>query len=493
MPWIISHAVFTINRYLIRQDGKTSYERVFNKAHSGPLVHFGERGLAHHQATPPAQKLHLRAQPQKHCSLWLGKCVITGMHIVAHEGQVLKARTVTRLVQDQQFNAVEFNKIILPPHESEPHYQEPQEDRIALQELLRSFIMQQQSKMKIRDFKPSDQRFQVTVEHADSIITASPAEGANQRSSAASTATSSQPLIIPHPPGLQIPQGIQSQPQQSGSSQPQVPQQVPQAQPQQPVQVRRRIRTKSRPQESSEIAAVLQDIKENHLSFGQNQVNADLQEAQSEEELLQGLILQEWYQGDLQGYSADQIREAITKELKQIGPHGHDAYDPVPLSQLSQEERRSIIESRWVINPRPGSELKGRFCTKGFKQIISRDDKSASTPQATTLKLVLLMSQIHSWEVAVSDIASAFLNTPVDPSKSPIFVQAPRELQYSEPTVWRLKRQLYGLRDDPKSWQAHFSQIMIRKGMTQMKSDSCAVPQERSEWSCSVGGHGLRR
>ena len=38
MPWIISHAVFTINRYLIRQDGKTSYERVFNKAHSGPLV-----------------------------------------------------------------------------------------------------------------------------------------------------------------------------------------------------------------------------------------------------------------------------------------------------------------------------------------------------------------------------------------------------------------------------------------------------------------------
>ena len=84
------------------------------------------------------------------------------------------------------------------------------------------------------------------------------------------------------------------------------------------------------------------------------------------------------------------------------------------------------------------------------------------------------MSQIPSWEVAVSDIASASLNTPVDPTKSPIFVQAPRELQYSEPTVWRLKRQLCGLRDAPKSWQAHFSQIMIKKGMTQMKSDSCA-------------------
>ena len=95
-----------------------------------------------HQATPPSQKLHLRSQPQKHYSLWLGKCVITGMHIVAHEGQILKTRTVTRLIKEQQFNSVEFNKIILPPHESEPHYQEPQEDRIDLQELLRSFIMQ---------------------------------------------------------------------------------------------------------------------------------------------------------------------------------------------------------------------------------------------------------------------------------------------------------------------------------------------------------------
>ena len=58
--------------------------------------------------------------------------------------------------------------------------------------------------------------------------------------------------------------------------------------------------------------------------------------------------------------------------------------------------------------------------------------------------------------------------------KSPIFVQASRELQYSEPTVWRLKLQFYGLRDAPQSWQAHFTQIMVKKGVTQMKSDSRA-------------------
>ena len=107
--------------------------------------------------------------------------------------------------------------------------------------------------------------------------------------------------------------------------------------------------------------------------------------------------------------------------------------------------------------------------------VIGQEMTSMLQPlKATTLKLILLMSQIHSWETAVSDTASAFLNAPMDPSKSPVFVQAPRELPYSEPMVWRLKRQLYGLRDVPKSWQAHFSQIMVKKGVIQMKSDSRA-------------------
>ena len=64
---------------------------MFNKAHSGPLVRFGDRALAYVQTTPSSQKPHLRAQAQKHYCLRLGACVITGMRIVAHEGQILKA------------------------------------------------------------------------------------------------------------------------------------------------------------------------------------------------------------------------------------------------------------------------------------------------------------------------------------------------------------------------------------------------------------------
>ena len=155
----------------------------------------------------------------------------------------------------------------------------------------------------------------------------------------------------------------------------------------------------------------------------------------------------------------------------------------------------SIIESRWVIGSRPGSELKGRFCAKGFKQVISRDDKYASIPQSTTLKCILLMSQIHQWEIAVSDIASAFLNTPVDPLKSTVFVHAPRELQYAEPMV--------GLPLETQTsvvWSQGCSQNMASSFISehdhQQRHGSDEVrltylPQERSLGSWSACGHGL--
>ena len=245
------------------------------------------------------------------------------------------SRTFSKSGSSQSSQLAElFSKIAHPPHECEPDYQEPQEDRIALQELLRSVIMQQKSKMLSKDFKSMDQRFEDTVAHIGSHLTASSAEGTNQpglnhhrqphSQHRASTPTSTpplaalqtatpQPAAISHPPGFQMPNEVHcifimlnSHGQLSLSSN-------PQQSDQQPGQIRRRITKKSRPKESTEVAAVIQDIKENHLSISQDQINADHQEAQSEEELLQGLILQEWYQGDVQGYSADQIKSAIIK------------------------------------------------------------------------------------------------------------------------------------------------------------------------------------
>ena len=76
-------------------DGRTSYEKVFNKPKKSPIVHFGACSRSCSVSTP-AQKLQIRASLQKSQALWLDKDVITGMHIVGlTDGQMLKERTVT--------------------------------------------------------------------------------------------------------------------------------------------------------------------------------------------------------------------------------------------------------------------------------------------------------------------------------------------------------------------------------------------------------------
>ena len=62
----------------------------------------------------------------------------------------------------------------------------------------------------------------------------------------------------------------------------------------------------------------------------------------------------------------------------------------------------------------------------------------------------------------------------MDESRGLIFVLALQEIQYPEPIVWRLKRQLYGLRDSPRSWQIHLTQVLKRTHLSQMRSDPCA-------------------
>ena len=124
---------------------------------------------------------------------------------------------------------------------------------------------------------------------------------------------------------------------------------------------------------------MITSLKQGILEINEYSVNSDQGEEDQEFQLLQDLKLQEWYQGDLQGYSEKEVKEAIKKELISLSSVGQEVYDPVPLNLLSSEDQAKIIESRWVIGPRSG-QLKARFVGKGYTQIIDKESKYAHTP-----------------------------------------------------------------------------------------------------------------
>ena len=174
------------------------------------------------------------------------------------DGKVLKTRTITRLVRENQFNVQEFKNFKVATHESNVSYQEDSNDQMLFKDLVQKFLLQQKNNVKF---------------------------------------------------------------------------------------------------ESAE-------------SESQNEVDQELQ-------LLQDLRLQEWCEGDLQGYSEKEVKGAIKKELVSLSSSGHEVYDQVPLKLLSREDQAKVIESRWVIGPQ-SAVLKARFVGKGFAQVIDKEAKSSS-------------------------------------------------------------------------------------------------------------------
>ena len=176
-------------------------------------------------------------------------------------------------------------------------------DQMLLKDLVRKFLLQQRNQVTFESSE-SDSR----VIHSPDSLQESSAQGASSVPSAEGASSSDQgiPQGIPHPPGL-----------------PQPP--------------RRRITGKQPPSEFE--VNMITSLKQGILEINQYSVNSDQREEDQELQLLQDLRLQEWYQGDLQGYSEKEVKEAIKKELISLSSVGHEVYDPVPLSLLSSEDQ----------------------------------------------------------------------------------------------------------------------------------------------------------
>ena len=144
------------------------------------LFILGRVFLAHIQSQPPAQKLQIRASPQKSFGLWLGKDVITGMHIVTlMDGQILRTRTITRLTREDQFKLEEFKKFKIAVHASSVTHKEDSYDQMLFKDLVCKLLLQQRNQVTFESSE-SDSR----VIHSPDSLQESSAQGASSVPSA---------------------------------------------------------------------------------------------------------------------------------------------------------------------------------------------------------------------------------------------------------------------------------------------------------------------
>eukprot|EP00971_Amphidinium_carterae_P263279 5223715-Amphidinium_carterae.1 len=123
--------------------------------------------------------------------------------------------------------------------------------------------------------------------------------------------------------------------------------------------------------------------------------------------------LQEWYDDDNETYDANELKQAIKEEHDSL--QKTNVFTRIQASDYDQQQLKDVIQTKWVIRSRPGGtkrKLKSRFIAKGFTQKVNIDEIYAAAPAAITLRILLTIEQLNNHSIYMSDIQSAFLNTP---------------------------------------------------------------------------------
>ena len=137
------------------------------------------------------------------------------------------------------------------------------------------------------------------------------------------------------------------------------------------------------------------------------------------------------------------------------------------------------------------TQYKARYVCKGFSGRYGQDytQTFSPTPEPKTFKLLLsLMAQGDEWEATQCDVSAAFLNSDV---LNEVYCEQPmfRKAFGKEDYVWKLKKQLYGMKNSSLAWHNDLKATLIKIGFKQSQSEPCLFTFRRASTVCHLIVH----
>ena len=433
MPWLVKHAAYLLNRYSIHSDGNTSYYRRWGKEHKTPICEFGETILYMLPTAKQMPKMEARFYP----AIWLGKDNSTNENILGISNKVVKARTIRRQIKPDK-----YNKQLMDIINSSPAMIPPTTPSIVV--LPQPAAAKQQTTTSTQT-QQSPQPKAMVQPHATTppALTDLPM----------ATAPATQPARLPLPMPTQSKREVADEITQGSS----------------PKQARttERATAASRPDTAQEPPTTRMRISQVTVTTKKGQKieatsNEDEQEIQAEK-----ILLEPWV-SNTEGLDKEQTTEGMKQEIKSMKEQG--VYTEVHISQLTPEQRKKIIKSRWVLRQK-GNTVRARIVAKGYtEEINDNDDIFASTPIFCVLRMLLVLALCNNWMCLTGDISTAFLHAAA--ATADLFMYPPAEFYNTfDQIVWRLNKAIYGLRSSPKAWQNHLAEVMQQLGLRRLVSE----------------------
>ncbi|CAI7799485.1 unnamed protein product [Closterium sp. NIES-53] len=143
---------------------------------------------------------------------------------------------------------------------------------------------------------------------------------------------------------------------------------------------------------------------------------------------------------------------SIRVNLDEIGGASGDQNDSVNFADGTYEKHKA----RWVV--------------RGFDQTHGIDYTLTFAPVSrhTSVRLVLCEAASKNFPLRQIDVSNAFLYADVD---AEIYVEYPHTYPTNPPSVCKLKKSLYGIKQAPRLWQQHLNKKLTEVGFRQLPHD----------------------
>jgi hypothetical protein len=162
----------------------------------------------------------------------------------------------------------------------------------------------------------------------------------------------------------------------------------------------------------------------------------------------------------------------------------NQTWDLVPLPP-----GRKLVICKWVYRTKREADGQVRrykeiLVAKGFQQIhgIDYDETFAPVENMDSIHLVLAIATTKGWEVHQMDVKNDFLHGDISEE---IYMEKPQGFIHNSSLVCRLKKSLYGLKQEPRAWYEKMDSYLLSHDFVRCKSD-CNVYMLRTTDSLMI-------
>ncbi|CAI7873487.1 unnamed protein product [Closterium sp. NIES-53] len=172
----------------------------------------------------------------------------------------------------------------------------------------------------------------------------------------------------------------------------------------------------------------------------------------------------------LSGPHREKWCEAMDRELAAL--EKRETWDLIPIEKTVN---KNVLTSKWVFRVKTKADgtyekHKARWVVRGFDQTHGIDYTLTFAPVSrhTSVRLVLCEAAANNFPLRQIDVSNAFLYADVD---AEIYVEYPHTYPTNPPSVCKLKKSLYGIKQAPRLWQQHLNRKLTEVGFRQLPHD----------------------